>query len=339
MINLKKFIFFVLICSPILLFGAEVRLKNVITIKGVRSNPLIGYGLVIGLNGTGDGGGQITTTSLKRMFGKLGLNVSDDVSTKNVAAVIVTGTFPPFARMGQKIDVTISSIGDASSLAGGTLLITPLKGGDGEIYAVASGPLSIGGMNQGSKFATTARIPNGATVEKEIKLDFDQKKALRLSLNYPDFTTAHRIQTSINTGLGGKYAIARDSGTIDLMVPPQYQRNVVELVALIENYMVYTDTPAKIIINEKTGTIVAGGEVQLRPLAMAHRDLSVEIVGEGAGKEGGGGPQKLFSLPETATLNDLVKSLNALGASAEDLIAIFQALKQNGSLIGEIEFI
>jgi flagellar P-ring protein precursor FlgI len=316
-------------------FAKATRLKDLVTVKGVRENPIIGYGLVIGLNGTGDGGGEITNTSMKRMFQKLGLNPQQEISSKNVAAVIVTTKLTPFARVGQKLDITVSSIGDASSLAGGTLLVTPLKGGDGNIYAVANGAISIGGLKQGSKFATTGLIPNGASVEREVNLDFDKKKSLRFSLNRPDFTTSARVEKTINQELGGKYATSKDATTVDLIIPVHYQRKVVQLMAIIENFKVHSDAPSKIIINERTGTIVAGGGITLKPVAISHGDLSIEV--EGGGDEGK--PNTLYYVDKKTTLNELVKSLNAFGATPEDLISIFQALKRNGALIGEIELI
>lgn len=318
---------------------ASSRIKDLVTVKGVRENPLIGYGLVIGLNGTGDGGGEITDSSLKRMFQKLGLNPQQEIGSKNVAAVIVTGTLPAFSRVGQKIDITISSIGDASSLAGGTLLITPLKAGDGNIYAVAGGPLSIGGLKQGAKFATTGKIPSGATIEKEQDTNFNQKKSLRLSLNNSDFTTAYRIQLAINTQLGGKYAFAKDSSTVDIIVPPHYERNTVELMALIENFRVNADIKAKIIINERTGTIIAGGEIFLHEAAISHGDLTIEIKGGQGSNQNDGQKQRLFHIDNQISLKELVKALNTLGTGPEDLISIFQALKRHGALIGEIELI
>jgi flagellar P-ring protein precursor FlgI len=318
--------------------SAPTRLKDLVSVKGVRENPIIGYGLVIGLNGTGDGGGEITNTSLKKMFEKLGLNPKTEISSKNVAAVVVTAKLPPFARVGQKIDLTISSIGDAGSLAGGTLLVTPLKGGDGQIYAVAAGPLSIGGLKKGAKFATTGLIPNGATVEKEIASEFEKKNSLRLSLNSPDFTTAARIEKVINEGLGGKFASAKDSTTIDLVVPNQYERNIVQLMAIIENYKINPDNSAKIIINERTGTIVAGGDVTVLPVAIAHGDLTIEVKGDGGGDKSAK-PNTLYYMDKGTTLNELVKSLNAFGVSPEDLISIFQTLKKDGALVGEIELI
>ncbi len=312
------------------------KIKDLVSIKGVRDNPLIGYGLVIGLNGTGDGGGEITNASLKRMFQKLGLNPQEEVSSKNVAAVIVTAKLPPFARAGQKIDVTVSSIGDASSLAGGTLLITPLKGGDSSIYAVASGQLSIGGLTQGSKFATTAKIPNGAIVENEIALDFNSKKSLRLSLKDPDFTTAARIERTINRELGGKFATATDATTIDLVVPPHYSRKVVPLISIVENFEVNSTSKSKIIINERTGTIVAGGNLLLKDVAISHGNLTIEVQNA---EQGGEQKESLYLMNKATNLNDLVKALNNLGAGPEDLISIFQALKSNGAITGDIELI
>lgn len=310
------------------------RLKDLVTIKGVRDNPLIGYGLVIGLNGTGDGGGEITNTSLKKMFQTLGLNPQREVTSKNVAAVIVTAKLPPFSRVGQKMDVTISSIGDASSLAGGTLLVTPLKGGDGQIYAVAHGQLSIGGLEQGKKMATTARIPDGGTIERELELSFNDKRAIRLALNNPDFTTAARIERTINQELAGKYATASDATTIDVIIPSNYERKVVELIANIENFKVVADSYAKIVINERTGTLVAGGDIVLKKSAVSHGDLVVEIKGSE-----GSGNKYVQMMEQSTTINDLVKALNALGTKPEVLISIFQALKQNGSLLAEIELI
>lgn len=310
------------------------RLKDLVHFKGVRENPVIGYGLVIGLNGTGDGGGELVDSSLKRMFQKLGLNPQKEISSKNVASVIVTAKLPPFGRLGQKIDVTVSSIGDSSSLAGGTLLVTPLKGGDGQIYAVASGPLSIGGLSKGKAFPTTGLIAGGATVEKEIDFNFFDKKSIRISLNNPDFTTAARIEKTINQELGGKYATSKDATTIDLIIPVHYQRKIVQLMAIVENFKVHSDQKAKIIINERTGTIVAGGEIQISPVAISHGDLTIQV--EGAKGKGG---DSVYYVDKATTLNDLVKSLNAFGTTPEDLISIFQALKKNGALIGEIELI
>jgi len=285
------------------------------------------------------------------MFQKLGLNPKQELSSKNVAAVIVTSKLPPFARQGQKIDVEVSSIGDASSLAGGTLLITPLKGaggtllitplkgGDGEIYVVANGALSIGGLKAGAKFPTAGRVVNGGLIEKEIPDQFNQKKSLRMSLNNPDFTTAARLEKTINSGLGGKYASARDSGTIDVLIPPSYERKVVQFIATVENFSLETDQIAKIVINEKTGTIVAGGDILLKPTAISHGNLVIQVGGESKQNDKDKKTNSIYHLNSTNKLKDLVEGLNALGTAPEDLISIFQNLKKSGALIGEIEFI
>jgi flagellar P-ring protein precursor FlgI len=333
MIKLSLLTFFLL---PTFALANASRIKDLTTVKGVRDNPLIGYGLVIGLNGTGDGGGEITNTSLKKMFQTLGLNTQKEITSKNVAAVIVTAKLPAFGRVGQKVDVTVSSIGDASSLAGGTLLVTPMKGGDGNIYAVASGALSIGGLKKGAKMATTGRIPDGAVVERELELAFNDKKSLRLALKSPDFTTAARIEKILNQELGGKYATAADASTIDLIIPTQYEKKVVELIAQVENFRVVADASAKIVINERTGTLVAGGDITLRKVALSHGDLVVEVKG---GENPSGKPQALHVIERSTTINDLVKALNAIGTTPEDLISIFQALKQNGALVADIELI
>jgi flagellar P-ring protein precursor FlgI len=333
----KILVWSLLLSFPFNSYATPTRLKDLVSVKGVRENPIIGYGLVIGLSGTGDAGGEITNTSLKKMFEKLGLNPKTEITSKNVAAVVVTAKLPPFGRLGQKIDITVSSIGDSSSLAGGTLLVTPLKGGDGNIYAVASGPLSLGGTKK-AKFSTTAIIPNGGIVEKEIATEFEKKNSLRLSLNNADFTTAARIEKVINEELGGKFASAKDSTTIDLVVPAQYERNIVQLMAIIENFKVNPDVSAKIVINERTGTIVAGGDVMVSPVAISHGDLTIEVKGDGGGEKSAK-PSSLYYMEKGTSLNELVKSLNAFGVGPDDLITIFQTLKKDGALIGEIEVI
>lgn len=313
----------------------RVKIKDLVTIKGVRENPIIGYGLVIGLKGTGDGASEITTSSLKKMLKALGLNPKTEVTSKNVAAVVVTANLPAFPRVGQRVDVTISSIGDASSLGGGTLIVTPLKAGDGEVYAVANGSVSLGGLENGTKITTTARIPNGAVIEKEFPSEFDKKQAIRMTLNSPDFTTAARLAKTINTELSGKYANARDSATIDLIVPSFYERSVVELIGIVENFTIVPDQKARVVINERTGTVVAGGNIILSPAAIAHKDMMIKVGGgEEAVKE-----NHVLQIGATSSIDDLVKVLNSLGATPEDLISIFQTLHKNGSLNAEIDLI
>lgn len=329
---MKKILFLLLMTTT--LFARSMRIKDLTTIKGVRDNPIVGYGLVIGLNGTGDSGGEITNESLKKMFQKLGLNPQKELSSQNVAAVIVTAKLPPFGRIGQKLDVTISSIGDASSLAGGTLLVTPLKAGDGNIYAIANGAASIGGLKQGAKFATTAIIPGGAVIERELPTIFNDKRSIRLAVKDPDFTTAARIEKVINDELGGKFATAKDSATIDIIIPSNFQKKVVNLLALVENFKVIPDNKAKIVINERTGTIVAGGEIVLKKVAISHGDLVIEVQGGNGAK-----PSAFHVLEESTTINDLVKALNSIGTKPEDLISIFQALRRNGAILADLELI
>jgi flagellar P-ring protein precursor FlgI len=316
--------------------ASAARLKDIIRVKGVRENVLIGYGLVVGLKGTGDSSADVTGKALLRMFNKMGMNVETEVKSKNVASVVVTAQLPAFARVGQKIDITVSSVGDASSLEGRTLLVTPLRAGDQQVYAVGQGSVSLGTLADGSaKFTTVGRIPSGAIVEKELPGDFANKKALRFNLEDPDFTTVARIVRVINTELGGKYASAVDENTIDLIVPFSYEGNAVELMAVLENLTVNTDTRARVVINEKTGTVVAGGKVRIKNVAIAHGDLSVQVGGAKPAAKGGG--KKVFEIQNTTNVSDLVNVLNEMGVSPKDLTAIFQALKEAGALEGELE--
>lgn len=321
------------------------RLKDIATVKGVRENILIGYGIAVGLKGTGDSSVDVTSQSLGRLFGKLGLDVvkGAGVKSKNAAAVIATAKLPAFARVGSKIDITVSSIGDASSLEGGVLLVTPLRAGDQNVYAVAQGSITLGGTIEGGSgggggkgFPTVGRVVAGATIEKDVDVDFAGKKSLRLSLNQADFTTAARVVTLVNQELGGKYASARDSGTIDLIVPFHYDGNAIELMALVENIQVNTDSKAKVVLNERTGTVVMGDSVRISPVAIAHGELAIEVKDEkGAPK----GREKVALLNKTSSVSDLVKALNALGVTPKDLTAIFQTLRQTGALQAELEIL
>jgi len=315
------------------------RIKDIATVKGVRENILIGYGIVVGLKGTGDSSADITGQSLQRLFNKLGLDVQQAVKSKNAAAVIVTAKLPPFARTGNRIDVTVSSIGDAGSLEGGMLLVTPLRAGDQNVYAVAQGPVSIGGIADGStkNFPTVGRVVSGATIEKDVDANFSQKKSFRLSLHSPDFTSAARVVATVNGELAGKYATATDSATIDVVVPFHYEGNTVELMALLENLNVHTESRARVVLNERTGTIVMGELVAISPVAIAHGELSIEIKGAAGAQKGPAG--RVFELKEKGggTVADLVKTLNALGVAPKDLTAIFQTLKQVGALQAELE--
>lgn len=314
------------------------RLKDIAAIKGVRDNILIGYGVVVGLRGTGDSSTDITGQSLSRLFVKLGLDIQNNVAvkSKNAAAVIVTAKLPPFARTGNKLDVTVSSIGDASTLEGGVLLVTPLRAGDQNIYAVAQGGVSIGSNADGNAktFPTTGRVVSGATIEKDVDFNFSGKKSLRLALEHADFTTAARAAAMINSELGGKYASARDGGTIDVIVPFHYEGKSVELMALLENVNVNVDTKAKVVLNERTGTVVMGSRVTLDPVAIAHGDLAIEIKGAPKGTK----PDRFVEF-KSATISDLVKALNTLGVQPKDLTAILQTLKEVGALKAELEIL
>lgn len=319
--------------------GSAARLKDIASVKGVRENILIGYGIVVGLKGTGDSSAEVTGQSLGRLFNKLGLEVqgSGAVKSKNAAAVIVTAKLPPFARAGNKIDVTVSSIGDAGSLEGGVLLVTPLRAGDQNVYAVAQGPVSIGSVADGSgrTFPTVGRVVSGASIEKDVDLNFSAKKSFRLSLHQPDFTTAARVAAVINTELSGKYASARDSGTIDVIVPFHYDGSAVELLATLESVNINIDQKARVILNERTGTVVMGSQVGILPVAISHGDLAIEVKDGGKG----GKSDRVVEFKSSTNVADLVKALNALGVQPKDLTAIIQSLKQSGALQAEVEIL
>ncbi|MCP4744593.1 MAG: flagellar basal body P-ring protein FlgI [Desulfobacteraceae bacterium] len=343
-----------------------VRIKDIANIKGVRSNQLVGYGLVVGLDGTGDGKKSLfTVQSMVSMLDKMGISVkSSDVSVSNVAAVMVTAKLPPFARSGSQIDALVSSIGDASNLQGGTLLLTPLKAANGNVYAVAQGPVSTGGFSAGGaggsvqkNFPTVGRVISGALVEREVDMDFNRRNCLVLSLHYPDFTTAARVRDAINGLFYGRIAKAPDAGTVELNIPASYAGNLVDLVAKIEKLDVKPDTAARVVINERTGTVVMGEDVRISTIAIAHGNLSI-VIKESASvsqpapfsqgetvvtpdtevtvKEGG---KQLVLMQASTSIGQVVRALNALGVSPRDLIAIFQAIKSAGALQAELEVI
>jgi len=352
----------------ILLIGHAhaIRIKDIANIEGVRQNQVVGYGLVVGLDGTGDDKDmEFTIQSLANMLERMGVTVKPkDIEVENVAAVIATAALPPFAKVGSRIDVLVSSIGDAESLQGGTLLLTPLMAADGKVYAVAQGPVSIGGFAAGGgasriqkNFPTVGRIAEGALIEKEIPNDFNKKRTLSLTLNYPDFTTVSRMAEAINAALGERLAKTLDGGTIEVNVPEKYSGNIVELVTLIEGLDVNPDTVSKVVINERTGTVVMGENVRISTIAISHGNLSIEI------KETPNVSQPLpFSAGETVvvpeteisikeersplflvepgvSIGEVVRALNALGVSPRDLIAIFQAIKAAGALQAKLEII
>lgn len=317
--------------------ASAARLKDIATVKGVRENILIGYGIVVGLKGTGDSSTEVTGQSLSRLFGKLGLDVAQNaqIKSKNAAAVIITAKLPPFARVGNQIDITVSSIGDSSSLEGGILLVSPLRAGDQNVYAVAQGPVSIGSVADGTtkNFPTVGRVISGATVEKDVDVNFAGKKSFRLALHNPDFTTSARVASVVNAELAGKFATARDSGTIDIVVPLNYENGAVELLARIENITVNVDSKARVVLNERTGTVVMGDRIVISPVAISHADLAIEVKGAPKGSK----PERVMELKGGASVSDLVKVLNTLGVQPRDLTAIFQTLKQVGALQADLE--
>lgn len=313
------------------------RLKDIANIRGVRSNQLVGYGVVVGLNGTGDSKSEFTNKSIERMLDRLGVKIQGkDVTSKSVAAVIVTAELPPFARAGNKLDITISTLGDASSLKGGTLVQTPLRAADQQVYAVAQGSLLIG-YSGGGVHETSARLPNGAMIERDIGQEFASRKMFRLTLHNPDFTTAARVVKIINRELAGKYGTALDAGTVDVVSPPPYEGRGVELLALIESLEINPDQAARVVVNEKTGTVVIGSGVKVSRVAISHGDLTVKVGGaEAASKRDG---EKVMVMEESASVGDIVKAMNKLGVSPKDLITILQSIKAAGALHGDLEIL
>lgn len=311
------------------------RLKDIASIRGVRENQLIGYGLVVGLKGTGDSKAEFTSKSFARLLDKLGMKLdSQDVSSKNVAAVVVTATLPAFGKAGNPLDVTVNSIGDATSLAGGTLLQTPMRAGNDQIFAVAQGAISV--LGDGKELhSTVGQMPNGAIIERDVTSDFATRKMFRLTLHNPDFTTAARTILTINKELGGQYATAKDSATIDIVTPFAFENRGVELLATIEAIEINPDQKARVVINEKTGTIVIGDKVRISKVAISHGSIALKVT-DSKGKKTAS-DDKITVLESGVSVGDLVQSLNKLGVSPKDLISILQSIKTAGALHGELE--
>ena len=342
------------------------RVKDLAAVQGVRNNPLVGYGLVVGLDGTGDQTTQapFTVQSLRAMLAQLGVTVPSNVNPqlKNVAAVAINAELPPFMKTGQTIDVTVSSIGNSGSLRGGTLLMTPLKGADGQVYAIAQGNVVVGGLGvtagSGSKVSinipSAGRVPGGAIVERTVASGFDSGSDISLNLHTPDFTTASRMATSINAALHADLARAVDAVTVSVQAPTDPNQRVMFLSS-IENIDVSPgDAPARVIINARTGTVVISRYVEVTPAAVAHGNLSVTIsenpqVSQPAPfsqgqttvvprsqidvKQDGG---KMFVFQAGVNLDDIVRAVNQVGASPGDLVSILEALKEAGALRAEL---
>ncbi len=344
--------------------ASTTRVKDVASLVGVRPWPIVGYGLVVGLNRTGDRRQTLfSTQSLANTLERFGVVVTPELmKVENIAAVMVTAELPPFARPGVRLDITVSSIGDARSLQGGTLLATPLRGVDGQVVALAQGPLTLGGFGGGTQgnsvqvnHLTAGRVPGGAMVQMSPQGAVPEGDHVLLALHTPDFSTAHRLARVLDGALGEGVARALDPATVQIAVPEGFKGQVPELMARIEPLVVETDDPARVVINERTGTVVVGANVRLSAAAVAHGNLSVRIstrfdVSQPAPFSPGGetvvvpqeqvdvreGDARLVALDEGTDLDAVVRGLNALGATPRDIIAIVQALKVAGALRAEL---
>nr|WP_244148728.1 flagellar basal body P-ring protein FlgI [Desulfonatronum thiosulfatophilum] len=344
---------------------ASVRIKDIATFSGTRSNQLVGYGLVVGLSGTGDRrGAEFTIQSMANMMERMGVRVDQSkLRVRNVAAVMVTTQMPVSSRAGSSLDVSVSSVGDASSLLGGVLLMTPLRGVDGQTYALAQGPLLLGGFSAGGDAAqaqknitTVGIIPNGATVERSVPFQFNHQDNVTLHLQTSDFSTAVQVVDRINANFGSALARASDISTIVVDIPDIYQGNLVPFIASLENLPITPDNRARVVVDEKTGTVVVGQNVRLSRVAVAHGNLHIVVaerpevvqpqpfsMGQTAvvprTELGIREEDRRLTLLEGATLQDLVNGLNAIGATPRDIISILRTLKAAGALHADVEVI
>jgi flagellar P-ring protein precursor FlgI len=363
------FLFVCLLSSVLWLlpsYASAERIKDIATFEGMRENQLIGYGLVVGLDGSGDKGNQ-TIQTIANLMKRMGLTVSvSDIKTKNAAAVMVTSSLPPFPKPGMKLDALVSTIGDAKSLQGGTLLLAPLKGPDGKVYALAQGAVSVGGFIGGGggttvqkNHTTAGRVPGGVTIENEPPFTLGSGNKIRLFLQQPDFTTATEVARKINEALGDDTAATTiDPTTITIRIPGQYQGKLVQLISLVESLDVPVDLPARVVINERTGTVTIGENVRISPVAIAHGNLTIEIKTEYRVSQPPPlapnqaqtvvVPSKTVNVKEQnaslmevsgATLGEVVRALNALGVTPRDLVSILEALKAAGALRADVEII
>lgn len=345
---------------------AESRIKDIVTVEGVRDNQLIGYGLVVGLNNTGDtiNNAPFTQQSLVGMLERMGVNVrGSTMTTKNVAAVMVTATLPPFASQGGRIDVEVGAMGDAKSLQGGVLLVTPLIASDGEVYAVAQGPVAISGFTASGAGAsvtrgvpTSGRIPSGGLIERVVDFQMNDLPNLHLALHNPDFTTAKRIAEVIDRSMGMGVALASDSSTVVVDIPPSRRGDIVGFVRDMEQLKVSPDNPATVVIDDASGIIVMGENVRISTVAVAQGNLTIKITETPQVSQPGplsngttavvprtniqvdnGEGKKLGVLPAGVTIQELVQSLNALGVTPRDMISILQAIKAAGAMQAELK--
>lgn len=361
-----KLVQIVLICLafPMVLHAGSIRLKDLVEFDGVRGNGLVGYGLVVGLNGTGDGlrNAPFTEEIMSNILERLGVNVAgEQFRPKNVAAVLVTADLPPFARVGSQIDITVSAIGDSKSLMGGTLIMTPLNAADGQIYAVAQGTILAGGAVAEGKAASVTRgvptsgvIPSGARVEREIDFNLASLSTVRLALREPDFTTAGRIETAINREFGRSVSVMLDSGTVELDISATRSASTAHAIGRIENILIDPQLKARVVVDQRSGTIVMGDDVRLSRIAVSQGGLTLRIeeapivvqpnpFAEGqtvvvprtrVNIEDEDGVS-LAEVPEGTSLSEVVAGLNALGVSPRDMIDILKSLKAAGALHAE----
>ncbi len=361
--------FSTILVAALLFFWAlpanAVRIKDIASFSGVRDNQLIGYGLVVGLAGTGDKKDSVfTMSSMRNMLDRMGIGLnSAALKVKNVASVMVTARMPVSSKPGSRLDVTVSSVGDATSLLGGVLLQTALKGVDGKTYCLAQGSLTVGGYSANGQAASTTKnvntvglIPGGGIVERAIPFEFNQQDRLTLNMRIGDFSTAQQIAERLNSAMGGSFARAVDGMSVSLDVPPQYRNNLVPLMASVENLEVTPDTAAKVVVDEKTGTVVLGKDVRITRAAVAHGNLQITVQeNEQVSQPGPFSQGQTVVTPETninvreenrrlhlvegATLQELVDGLNAIGATPRDLISILRTLQVSGSLHADLEVI
>ena len=359
------------IITVLFLFAGEhnasaARIKDLTSISGIRTNQLLGYGVVVGLDGTGDKSGvQFTLQTLASMMERMGIHVDKNkINVKNVASVMVTASLPAFARIGSTLDVNIASMGDAKSLVGGSLIMTPLLGVDGNVYALTQGPIAIGGAGAGGGGGQTiknhllgGRIANGATVEREIPMRLNGKSRLVMSLFNPDFTTIKRVADTINVAVGKGTAQILDSAALQINIPEKMQNNVAKFIADIETLTVIPDMRAKIVVNEKTGTVVIGDNVTISTVAVTHGNLTITVtegtdVVQPAPFAGGETvvtdktdvemteeEVNVMLMPGNSTIGELVKALNAIGVTPRDMISIFQSIKAAGALQADLVII
>ena len=338
---------FILIISITSLFSST-KISDITSIVGVRDNQLIGYGLIVGLSGTGDSASVFTNRALSNILMNMNINISpNEIKSKNIAAVLITAKLNAFARQGDKIDILVSSIGDAKSIEGGTLIMTPLKAVDGKIYALAQGSISIGGKNEkGNKrinHTTGGIVFNGATIERELSYDLYSKKDLTLSLKEANFANAFAIQNAINNEYSSQVAIAVDAKTIRLQRPENI--STVAFLASLDNISIYYKNKNKIIINERTGTIVAGLNVKVLPIVITHGDITIKIEDKVLLKDNANKLKKDSSSKEVSlrnginTVSNIARTLKKLGASAKDIIAILESMKKAGAIKAELEII